>query len=682
MAGIQTSKITTAGNGDLTLDPGGGKTKVKSVDANNPGVTPVASASDGTLKKLVITELATKTTLDSADWVLIHDSATGQTKKVTGDEGIRRFGNTQTPFADPLPETGAPWEIATGTLAVRANGNGSTADLKNSVEFAVGNNTYNQNNKNVNTNQTVKVRWMDSKLVAANHGQIISGELYSLDGRFNQIWNFTIIKQPTSWSIPPKFDQPVSSEITSDVTIPTGMNAPSPVTIGSGTLTNVKFSINGGAYGTTGNILSGQTLQVKGTTGPNTETEYTIDISIGGLVQTWRVTTEGNNIILVSPNVLVPLNGSTVEGNSNVVYQSTNPNSINPTGTDVLTSSQWEIRYGSNLAGSKVLVSSTPIVEDGSGNSYRVRVSIPSGVVGEFVFSRVRYNWRDSGTTDWSNISTGSYHTVEIIAQSNPKPPTGPKCYACSGSPVNSLRSFPKVTDATTTIHSPLPHKRGTPIDFEYEYPDDPKKGVTAQLTRDDGVRSFGGRSPICAGCGGPCSSPWRNTWPTEACNSPGTGGNWSGRFRGIIGGGQPGPCDRESWGDVFFAVEDCSFVASAVGTVTGDTAGTASPGTLLKFQGLEIDGRPAWTTEYKYSIISYKFVPDDGSAGDCGGTEVTINSEFETGQKAFKWPANANEIDSSALTTSKVTEIKIGVQLVWSDQVEEVTTIYATGCP
>lgn len=82
---VQTSSITTASNGDLTISPNGsGKTKVNSVVANNPGTTIVAIDSSKNLKKLSILDLPTKATLDDADLLIIHDTSSNQIKKVQG----------------------------------------------------------------------------------------------------------------------------------------------------------------------------------------------------------------------------------------------------------------------------------------------------------------------------------------------------------------------------------------------------------------------------------------------------------------------------------------------------------------------------------------------------------------------------------------------------------------------
>ena len=205
MAGIHTSNITSAANnGDVTIDPNGaGQTKIKSIDSTNPGATPVATASDGTVQRLDINALQelAEADLDDDDLVMVQDISDGGAIKKIKKSKVKNFrtaGIDQPGFPDPLPSEGT-WVDVDSVLGVKAGGNGSTADLMNSVEFAVANNTYNQNDKNVVGGDIVKIRWIESKKNAATHGQTISGTLYAKSGSdYEQTWNLTIVKQPTS----------------------------------------------------------------------------------------------------------------------------------------------------------------------------------------------------------------------------------------------------------------------------------------------------------------------------------------------------------------------------------------------------------------------------------------------------------------------------------------------------
>ena len=109
---VQTSQITTASNGDLTIDPNGtGQTKVNSVAAANPGVSIVAMGSDKALKDLDITALSTKSEAEDADWCIIHDSVSGNMMKVSASElGGKPFDPTAANIVDrngnPFPGAG------------------------------------------------------------------------------------------------------------------------------------------------------------------------------------------------------------------------------------------------------------------------------------------------------------------------------------------------------------------------------------------------------------------------------------------------------------------------------------------------------------------------------------------------------------------------------------------------
>lgn len=67
-----------------------------------------------------------------------------------------------------------------------------------------------------------------------------------------------------------------------------GINTATAVTIsGAG----AQFSINGGAWGTTGNITNGQTLAVRTTSSASASTAVTATVTVGGTSDTWSVTT-------------------------------------------------------------------------------------------------------------------------------------------------------------------------------------------------------------------------------------------------------------------------------------------------------------------------------------------------------------------------------------------------------
>ena len=125
MAGIQTSKITTAASDDLILDPATGKkVKMTSVTANEAGDTPVSIKTDGTVEKLDASTLTELTDTEASDWLLVQagtvrsdatagDTVIGQIYKIDGDN----LGGGKPADPDPGNVGAAPnFEGGTGTI--------------------------------------------------------------------------------------------------------------------------------------------------------------------------------------------------------------------------------------------------------------------------------------------------------------------------------------------------------------------------------------------------------------------------------------------------------------------------------------------------------------------------------------------------------------------------------------
>lgn len=80
---VHTSRITTKNGGHLTVQPNSAQTKVLSFASDNPGTTPVSCGTGSNeVKKLVITQLTEKPVPQDSDWLMIHDTSTGQIKKI------------------------------------------------------------------------------------------------------------------------------------------------------------------------------------------------------------------------------------------------------------------------------------------------------------------------------------------------------------------------------------------------------------------------------------------------------------------------------------------------------------------------------------------------------------------------------------------------------------------------
>ena len=312
--GIETSKITTQGNGDLTIQPDGtGQTKILSVSANNPGTTPIACAADGTVKKLNFNELTEKASLDDTDFVMIHDSATGHTKKVLGSE----LGGAKQPFfPDPLPAEGE-WLEKDTILSVASTNTGLSPSQDPAIIFGINGGTLDQTSKSVQTGDTVRIEWDQNIVNNANHGDRLGGKLQSNDG-FAQSWFFNVDKLiNSSFAFTNLVDQGVSIVVSSDPVIVTGtFNVPLEVQSTGGQnelLSDVKFSVNGGTYSSSVTVNNTDLLSIQGRTGPNFNDTYSANSSIGpNTVPLWTVGTQSPTEGWYNDNILLPVDGSEV----------------------------------------------------------------------------------------------------------------------------------------------------------------------------------------------------------------------------------------------------------------------------------------------------------------------------------------------------------------------------------
>lgn len=111
---------------------------------------------------------------------------------------------------------------------------------------------------------------------------------------------------PFQFRFSDKDNQPLSTVVESGAITPDGYDAPTAVTVTGGSV-----SINGGAYtASPGNISPGQTIQARGTSSGAFNTDVNVFVTIGGVSDTFRVTTYAAPA-LVSARVVA--NGDQVE---------------------------------------------------------------------------------------------------------------------------------------------------------------------------------------------------------------------------------------------------------------------------------------------------------------------------------------------------------------------------------
>jgi hypothetical protein len=139
---------------------------------------------------------------------------------------------------------------------------------------------------NVTNGQTLAVRLTSSASFSTAHTATVS------IGSTDSVWSVTTLAAdttPNAFDFTPNVTNAALSTLTtaSAVTI-SGINTTTPVSV---TGAGAQISINGGAWGTSGNITSGQTLAVRLTSSAAFSTAITATVNVGGVSDTWSVTT-------------------------------------------------------------------------------------------------------------------------------------------------------------------------------------------------------------------------------------------------------------------------------------------------------------------------------------------------------------------------------------------------------
>lgn len=114
-------------------------------------------------------------------------------------------------------------------------------------------------------------------------------------GNVSDTWTVTTVPQdntPNAFDFANIVDQPASTVVASSTLTITGIG-PDPVSVSITGAGSPQISINGGAWGTSGTILNGQTLQLRLTSHTVTDaTTRTATVTVGTVSDAWSVTTQ------------------------------------------------------------------------------------------------------------------------------------------------------------------------------------------------------------------------------------------------------------------------------------------------------------------------------------------------------------------------------------------------------
>lgn len=140
---------------------------------------------------------------------------------------------------------------------------------------------------NIANGQTLAVRLTSSASFSTAHTAVVSV------GGTDDTWSVTTLPAdttPNAFSFTDQTGVALSTLTTSNSITISGINTTTPVSV---TGASAQISINGGAWGTSGNITSGQTLAVRLTSDAAPGAEKTATVSVGGVTSEWSVTTIG-----------------------------------------------------------------------------------------------------------------------------------------------------------------------------------------------------------------------------------------------------------------------------------------------------------------------------------------------------------------------------------------------------
>ncbi|MCD8498207.1 MAG: hypothetical protein LRZ85_09190 [Alphaproteobacteria bacterium] len=137
----------------------------------------------------------------------------------------------------------------------------------------------------INNGETLEVRLTSAAANSTAYTAVVNV------GGVTDNWSVTTVAPdttPDAFGFTDQTDVAVSTLITSNSVTVNGINVSTPVSV---TGAGAQISINGGAWGTSGNITNGQSLQVRLTSSASFSTASTATVDVGGVTDVWSVTT-------------------------------------------------------------------------------------------------------------------------------------------------------------------------------------------------------------------------------------------------------------------------------------------------------------------------------------------------------------------------------------------------------
>jgi hypothetical protein len=227
-------------------------------------------------------------------------------------------------------------------LGTWADGSRTLTSTENLL-FNVNGGTLDASSKEVSDGDSVEIGYVESAVASASEGTVITGDLVSSDGGYLSSHSMVKDVTPSSFSIDSLEDQPLNSLVTTGNNPLSGVNAPTQISLTSGSLTDVKLSIAGTAFSSgPWTFNPGDLLQAQGVTGGSSSTVYNAVFDVGGVSVTWEVTTTDPDPSIAQPSIITPASGTST--GTPVTLSSDTYTPLNGAGPHQ--SSDWEIYSG------------------------------------------------------------------------------------------------------------------------------------------------------------------------------------------------------------------------------------------------------------------------------------------------------------------------------------------------
>jgi len=176
----------------------------------------------------------------------------------------------------------------------------------------------------VDVGDVVSIIFDEAKVNLANDGDAVKATLRSVDGGYTKNYEMAVKRTDPNFVVPPISEAGANAETTSASGVPS-ITSPTTLSLSAqdfNALTNPMVSINSGAYQPLTSVaveLSPcDSLQFKGTTGPNANDTYTLVFEIGGQAIRWSVTViQGVSPAVLQPSIISPANAVVGVGSYN-----------------------------------------------------------------------------------------------------------------------------------------------------------------------------------------------------------------------------------------------------------------------------------------------------------------------------------------------------------------------------